>query len=150
MTFDGLNRRRGDAAFHRVHAQIDERRARRHRLRRSSRQRELRVAAVAHVVKRFERRRCGAQHDGHARLLCAHHGEIARRIAKAAFVLLERRIVLFVHDDHAEIAHWREHCRARAEHDARVTAECCTPGFEPFVIRERRMQHGEGHVESLA
>ena len=77
------------------------------------------VLAGGHVLQGLERGSRRAQHDGHRGALRAQDGEIARRIAKAALVLLERGVVFFVDDDDAEIGDRREHRRARAEHDAR-------------------------------
>ncbi len=78
---------------------------------------ELHVAAVVHVMQRFQRRRGGAEHDGYARLLGADYREIARGVPEPTFVLLVRSIVLFVHDDDAEITYRCEDGRASAEHD---------------------------------
>ena len=78
--------------------------------------------AADHVLQGLERGRRRAEHDGHAGALRAQDGEVARRIAEAALVLLERRVVFLVDDDDAEIGDRREHRRARAEHDARLAA----------------------------
>ena len=52
---------------------------------------QLPVAALRRVVERLERRRRGAEHDGHVQALRAHDGEIARRVAKAASAACTRR-----------------------------------------------------------
>ena len=87
---------------------------------------------------------------GHLRALRAQDGEVARRVAKAAFVLLERGVVFLVDDDHAEIGHRREHRRARAEHDARLARDALPPGGEALGVGERGMQHRDRHGETFA
>jgi len=81
-----------------------------------------------------------------------HHRQVARRIAKATFVLLEGRVVLLVDHDQPELRHRGEHHRARAEHDARAAAEGVAPGEQALVIRQgecstpsgRRSAHQSG------
>ena len=73
------------------------------------------------VLQGFERRCRRSEHDRRAGSLRAQDGQIARRIAEAALVLLERGVVFFVDDDQSEILDRREHRRSRAEHDARFS-----------------------------
>src|SRR4029453_10587456 len=64
----------------------------------------------------LERRGRAAKDDRHTALPCAPDRDVATVIANA-FLLLERRIVLFVDDDEAEPWHRREHREPRAEHE---------------------------------
>ncbi len=135
---------------HRVVAQVDDGGARRQRLAGAPRQRQAREFSAQHVLQRLERRRRGAEHHRSTGALRAQDGEVARRIAEAAFVLLERGVVFLVDDDEAEIRDRREHRGARAEHDARLAGHALPPGGETLGVGERGVQHGDRHREALA
>ena len=51
---------------------------------------------------------------GEVDVLRTDDGEIAGRIPKSTFMLLERRIVFFVDDDNSKIGHWSEHRGSRS------------------------------------
>ena len=60
------------------------------------------VASRRGLVKGFQRRRRGAQHDGNRALFGAHQRQITRRITQPVH-LLERGIVLLVDDDQTRV-----------------------------------------------
>src|SRR5512138_2452401 len=100
-------------------------------------------------MKRFEGR-CGrAQYDGNLIALRAHDREVARRVTKP-LVLLERSIVLFVHDDEPEPLHRTEHRGARADHDARSALAGGTPRLQTLGIVQRRMHDRDRQWKSRA
>ena len=87
---------------------------------------------------------------GAAGALRAQDREIARRVAKAALLLLERGVVFLVDDHDAEIRDRREHRRARAEHDARLARQALAPGRQPLGVGQRGVQQRQRHGEALA
>ena len=63
--------------------------------------------------------------------------------------LLVRRVLLFIHNDQRQIGHGREHGRARADHNPRLSAFDAMPLLGPFLIRERRMKNRYFLAEDL-
>jgi hypothetical protein len=109
VSFHRLNCGSRNSRVNRVRSQINERHPWRSRLVFSPRQHQTDVAAGCHIVQGLERRGRRAEHYRDIGSLCTNDGEIARRIPKSAFMLLERRIVFFVHDDDPKVGHWSEH-----------------------------------------
>jgi hypothetical protein len=113
------------------------------------RQAQVRVAARAGVVQRFQRRGRAAEQDRHAQRLAAHQREVARVVADAV-ELLVAAVVLLVDDDQAGVRQRREHRRARADDHPRLA----TPGGGPdpcaLAVGEARMQRMHGHAEAGA
>ena len=103
---------------------------------------EQRVFAALRVVEALERRRGGAEHDHRAFHLAAHHGDVARVIARR-FLLLVGMLVLFIHDDEAERIDGREDGRARADDDARAALADLVPFVVAFAGGEMAVQHGD-------
>ena len=111
---------------------------------------DQRVLAALGVVPGFERWRGGAEDDWRLRELGAHHGDVARVVARILFLLVGR-VVLFVDDDEAEVGDGREDGRARADDDARFAAADAMPLLGALVRRERGVEQrdlvAEGGVE---
>ena len=113
------------------------------------RQQQMRVAALARTF-------CSDSSDGVAEpsttgtfcALAAHHREIARRIAEAAFLLLVRAVVLLVDDDQPQRRQRREHRRARADHDARLHRVAADARPRALAFGESRMQRGDARREA--
>lgn len=108
------------------------------------------VLALCGVLPAFERRRRRAQHYDGIRKLGAHHGDIARVVARRLFLLVAL-VVFFVDEDEAEVGRGREDCRARADDDLRFSAADAPPLLAAFFRRERGMQQrhllAEGGIE---
>src|SRR5205814_3435522 len=105
----------------------------------SLRELQVRVLAAPRVVKRFERRRRGAEQDNRALTTRAHYARVAP-VVVGRFLLAIRGLVLFINDDEAEIGDGREDCGARADDDARLSALQTTPLIETLARRQRRME----------
>ncbi len=88
-----------------------------------------------------------AEHDDGIRCTRTTHRRVAAVVAHAVF-LLERGIVLFVDDHHAEARLRREHRRARAERDRGFAALEPTPRDLPLAIGERAVQHRDRRAEA--
>ncbi len=81
----------------------------------------------------------------------AHQRHVARVVAHA-LLLLERSVVLFVDDHHADPGQRREHRRPRADHDAGLAARDGPLSHAPLDVAERAVQHhytpGEAPAEA--
>ena len=100
------------------------------------------------VEVRLQRRRGRTQDHNRIRHLRAHHRDIARVIARH-FFLLVRRILLFVHNHQRQIRDRREHCRARADHHARLSALDAMPLLGALLVGQARVQNGHFFPEQL-
>jgi hypothetical protein len=98
VSADRIDGRRREPISRRVDAKVDDDHARLAGSARALGQRYLDVTAGSRVVQRLERRRRGAEHDGHARALRARDCEVAPGVAES-LLLLVRGVVLLVHDD---------------------------------------------------
>ena len=111
---------------------------------------DARVFALRGVLPAFQRRRRRAQHHHRAGQLGAHHGHVARVVARRLFLLVAL-VVLLVHENQAEIRHGRKDGRARADHDGRIAAPDAPPLLAALLRRERGVQQrdlvAEGGVE---
>ena len=109
-----------------------------------------RVFAALGIVPAFERRRSRA-HDHHrAGQLGAHHGHVARVVARR-FLLLVALVVLLVDQNQPQVGRGGKDSRARADDDGRVAAADATPLLAALLGRERGVQQRdllpEGGVE---
>ena len=129
MPLHGLQQRHRKTPVHRMAAQVDQLQRGRLGGPGAARQRQALRAAGGHVVQRFEGRRGRAQQHRHGTALRPDHRHVARRIAKAAFLLFERRVVFFIHHDDAQRRQRHEHRRAGADDDARPAAGRTAPGL---------------------
>ena len=77
------------------------------------------------------------EHDDGVRHLGAHHGHIARMVARR-FFLLVGGVLLFIHDDQGKISDRGEHRRARTDHHAGFSALDAMPLLGAFFVGERR------------
>ncbi len=118
----GDERRRQRLAA-RVLLEVDDPHARHARRADPPRHLELAIAALLRVREALERRRRGREHHGHAEPARAHDREIARRVTKAA-LLLVRSVVLLVDDHEPGRGQRREHRRTRA--DDELAPRCAT------------------------
>ena len=109
---------------------------------------DQRVLVLLRVEIGLERRRGRAQHDDGIRHLGAHHGDVARVIARR-FFLLVGGVVFFVDDDQRQIGDRSEYRRARAHDHARFAALDAVPLLGAFLVGERRVQDGDFVSEDL-
>jgi hypothetical protein len=100
---------------------------------------DARVLAALRILPAFERGRSRAHHHHGAGQLGAHHGHVARVVARR-FFLLVALVVLLVDEDQSEIRRGREDCRARADDDRRVAAADAPPLLAALLGRERGVQ----------
>ena len=103
----------------------------------------------ARVLKTFERRRRRTQQRNRAFEFRAHDGDVPPVIARRLFLLVAR-LLLFIHDDQAQIFERREHRRARSHHDARLAAPHAPPFARALHFRQRAVQHGNARAEPRA
>ncbi len=149
----GLHRlrqpRRNEASARRTLAlEIDRLDARKMLAAETLRQMQLLVAAAARVHFRFHRRRRRRQHDRNAAHVRTHHRHVAGVIAHAV-LLLVGGVVLFIHDNHAEIGVRQEQRRARAHCDRRLARRHRRPGARAQPLRELRMPLRRPHAEAF-
>ena len=104
------------------------------------RQAQVSVSTTGHVVQALQRRSGRTQHHRHVPSPGAHDGEIPSGVAKP-FLLLEREIVLLVHDDDAGAGQGDEDGGARADDHCCPPAARGQPSPHAIAPRERRMQH---------
>ena len=95
--------------------------------------------AVLPGLQRGSRR---SQDDRAARELGAHHCGVAPGVAQP-LLLLERGVVLFVHDDQRQARQRREHGQPGAEHDARLAARRGQPRRGARDVFQGAVQHGD-------
>ena len=107
---------------------------------------DARVLALRGVLPALERRRGRAEHDHRAGELGAHHGDVARVVARR-FFLLVALVVLLVDEDQAEIGRGREDRRARADDDGRIAATDAPPLLAALFGRERGVQQRDALPE---
>ena len=100
------------------------------------------VFAGARIFEGLEARRGAAEEAGAAFELGAHHGEVARVVARG-FLLLVGRFVLLIHDDEAEVLQRREDGAARADDDVGAAFADLVPFVVPFAVGEMAVQHGD-------
>ena len=134
--------RRVRAARLRLLVHVDKPHLRQHAAADTQRQREPRIAAFVGALPTLERRRRRPEDDAHRFALAAVNREVTRRVARA-FLLLVRRVVLFVDDDEPEPRHRREHREPRAEHhvgEAEVRRE---PAGEALGRRQCTVQRDD-------
>ncbi len=112
------------------------------------RQLEQCVLAALRVVEGLHRRRGRAQHHRRAAELAAHHGHVAAVVARHLFLLVGA-VLLFVHHDQGEVAHRREHRRARPHDHARIAVADAVPLLGPLGIGERGVQDRDLVSENL-
>ena len=72
------------------------------------------------------------------------------RVVPRIRLLLVRRVLLLVDADHAEPRHRREHRRAGADDDGRVTGRDPLALVPPLRLAQRRVQHRHAVAEPLA
>ncbi len=72
----------------------------------------------------------------------ARDRDVARRIAET-FRLLERAVVLLVHDDQTQTRQRREYGEPRPEHDARIARLCRAPVLHTLCLVQRAVQADE-------
>jgi hypothetical protein len=99
------------------------------------------------VVAAFQAGRGRTQHHARAGRLRPHHGHIAPVVARRLFLLVAA-VVLFVHHDQAQVAHRREHARARPHHHRGRAGADAPPLLGALHIRERAVQNGHPVAES--
>ena len=150
MPLHGLQQRHRKTPVHGVAAQVDQLQRRRLGGAGAARQRQALRAAGSHVVQRFEGRRGRAQQHRHGTALRPDHRHVARRIAKAAFLLFERRVVLFIDHDDAQRRQRHEHRRAGADDDARPAAGRAAPSLQPLAVGQARVQGDQRHGKAFA
>ncbi len=110
---------------------------------------EQMIFSGARVVIGLERRSGRAKQRDRAFKPRAIDGGVAAVVARR-FFLLVARLLLFVHDDEAEIFERRENGGARAHNDARFAAAHAPPFAGAFDIRQAAVQHGDACAESRA
>ena len=86
---------------------------------------------------------------GTPRWLRARYGQVARRIAQA-FGLLERAVLLLVHDDEAQCRQRREHREPGAQHDAGPPFGCRTPVVEALGFGKSAMKARSARAREAA
>ena len=101
------------------------------------------------VLKTFKRRRRRAEQRDSAFQFRAHDGDVPPVIARR-FFLLVAGLLLFIHDNQAQIFERRENCRARSHHDARLAAPHAPPFARALHFRQRAVQHRDARAESRA
>ena len=99
--------------------------------------------AVASLFRQAERlhARCGSA-EQHLRpvLACQHRGGGTGMVARGRILLLERVLMLLVHDDQSEVAEREEHARAYAQNQAeRLLAELFLVDRHTVGIHELRV-----------
>ena len=111
---------------------------------------DARVLAALGVLPAFKRGRGRAHHHHRAGQLGAHHGHIARVVARR-FLLLVALVVLLVHQNQPQVGRGSKDRRARADDNGRVAAADATPLLAALLGRERGVQQRdllpEGRVE---
>ncbi|MNM95964.1 hypothetical protein D3C81_1084270 [compost metagenome] len=112
-------------------------------------QAQVRIAAAACVVQRFQRWRGTAQHHRHVQCLAAHQREVAGVIADAV-LLLVAAVVFFVDDDQAGLRQRREDRRARADDHPCFATRCGCPHPRAFVVVQARMQRMHRDAQAAA
>ncbi len=132
---DGQQRWRRKALRVGMRAQVDQVQARRPGARRAIGQVETLRAPGADALEAFERRRRRAEHDRDAVTLRPGQRQVARGVAEA-FLLLVRRVVLFVDHDQAGACERREDGRPRADHHRRRTRTGRAPGLQAIGVGE--------------
>ena len=99
------------------------------------------------AAKRFDRRRGAAQHERGAMALRHPRRDVARVVARRAFLLVGV-LVLFVDDDQAQPLHRAEQRAARAHHDALFALADRLPLIEALRSRHARMHDGDRMPEA--
>jgi hypothetical protein len=138
---DRLLQRRPDALDRALGAWRHQSHRRQCRLRGGAqRQLEPAIASPHRVGIRFQRRRCAAEDHRHIAPAGAIDRDVAGVVAHA-FMLLERRVVLLVDDDQAQIGRRREYGKPRSDDQLRLAAGRRQPLAAPFRGAEPAMQH---------
>ncbi len=112
------------------------------------RQMKALVAAAPRVDFRFDRRRCRSQHHRDFRHAAAHHRHVAGVIMRAV-LLLVGGVVLFIHDDQAEIGVRQKQRRARADHHRHFVGGDRGPGARARAGGKLRMPFRGPGAEAL-
>jgi hypothetical protein len=99
------------------------------------------VIASEAMLQQLKRWRRGTQYHRDIVMLGAGDSEIASRVTQA-LLLLERMIVLFVHDNQAEIWHRRKYSGTSTDDELRASGACTTPGSQSICITKTGVQHG--------
>ena len=139
MPADGRDQRRCEPVGGEVTAQVHEMHGRRLRRAGALRQPQSTVAFRRDVGEALEGGRRRAEHDRHAELARAPHGDVAGGVAKPV-LLLEGAIVFLVDDDQPGARQRREHRRARADDDPGAPVPRPDPGVQALPVGEPRMQ----------
>jgi hypothetical protein len=110
------------------------------------RQGKVAIAACLYVRHRLQAGRGRNEHGRCPGEAGAYHGHVAG-VVDDAFLLLERRLMLLIHHDEAEIGKRQEQRRARPHHHLRRPRRHRTPGHPPRARGEVRVPHGRGDTE---
>ena len=102
---------------------------------------QMPVATARGVDARFDRRRCGGEHDACVFKSCAHHRHVARVVGNAV-LLLVGGLMFLIDDDEAEIAEGQEQRRARAGDNLHFARRRAAPDARPLSRRHARMPFG--------
>ena len=102
----------------------------------------------ASILPAFERWRGRTQHHRGPGQLGAHHGHVARVVARG-FFLFVALVVLLVDEDEAEIRRGRKDGGARADDDGRVAAANAAPLLAAFIGREGGVEQRDLLPEGL-
>ena len=105
------------------------------------------VFSGARVMEAFERGRRRCQQRHRAFPLRANHRDVAAVVARR-FLLLVAGLLLFVHDDQADIFERREDRRARAHHHARFAIAHAPPFPRALGIRQSAVQDRDAFAKS--
>ena len=97
------------------------------------------VSALLGTLPALQRWCRRPEHHRHALQPAAVNRQVPRRVART-FLLLERRVMLFVHHDQAQAWHRREHGQARAEHQLGLSQVCSEPVAQSLRRRQAAVQ----------
>ena len=101
------------------------------------------VAAPARVLEGLHAWRRATQHHRDGQHLAPLDGDVAGRVAQS-FLLLERTVVLFVDDDHAEVGERCQDRRAGADQHLVDPVPAFQPNVETLRIGHPGMQRRRG------
>ena len=99
------------------------------------------IATARGIDARFDRRRCGCEHDACVFKSCAHDRHVARVVGNAV-LLLVGGLMFLIDDDEAKIAEGQEQRRARAGDNLHFARRRTTPDARPLSRRHARMPFG--------
>ena len=94
------------------------------------------------VLQGFQRRRCRAEQERHARLPCPYYRQIAGVVTEA-ILLFVSAVVFFINDDAAQVGKGCEHCRTCADQHLRLACAHRQPVVEACAIGQRGMGYGD-------